>query len=121
MLVWWLELRDLELHLRGRVLTFSFLNSALDRLDSQAQFLEPNARHGNGTSSANELVKVSEADVNERGRARRATTTTLNNGRCVIHTRELYHILIHRQAVFEKNLKKNHPKISQGVITGGDF
>ena len=74
-----LELGDLELHLGGGVGGVGHLaDGTSDRLDGEAHLLEPNARDRDRALGADELVEVSEADVNKGGGANGASTTALN-------------------------------------------
>jgi hypothetical protein len=73
-----LEFGDLELDLGGRVGVCDLANRRRDRLDSKPHLLEPDARHRDRALGADELIEVSEADVDKGGGADRASTTALD-------------------------------------------
>ena len=74
-----LELGDLEFDLGGGIESFSLLDRALKGLNGQAHFLQPDSRNWDSTLGANELIEIRQADIDKRGRANWATTTTLND------------------------------------------
>jgi len=74
-----LELGDLELHLGGGVGGVAGLvDRAGDRLDREVHLLEPDARDRDRALGADELIEVSEADVDKGGGANRAPTTAFD-------------------------------------------
>jgi len=95
-----LEFGDLELHLGGEVGVIDLGDRTRDRLDSKPHLLEPDARHRDRALGANELIEVSEADIDKGGGPSRASPSALNNRSSggLIHTRTLYHIFRPRQA-----------------------
>ena len=73
-----LEFGDLELDLGGGVGVIDLADRTKDRLNSKPHLLEPDTRHRDRALGADELIEVSEADVDKGGGADRASTTALN-------------------------------------------